>query len=185
MVERTATGSGIGLSKCRVVVKNRINLCFISMLIVSGCSMKNTRICESENNKHVDGCEQIVNEAYIYALLSVNSYEVEENTPVILPENIREVRHEDSHVSKPAPKYVDSNVYDNGSFQAKVFEIKADGNDGRADTPLEVVIAYRGTEIFPIADLVDGTITHNHRIKAVRLYDEIKKNMLVKMRASA
>ena len=41
--------------------------------------------------------------------------------------------------------------------------------------PLEVVIAYRGTEKFPIADVVDGGLTHNHRIKAVELYDEIKQ----------
>lgn len=126
-----------------------------------------------------------MDEAYRYALLSVNSYETEENTPFVLPEYDREVRYEDSRLSKPSQQYVDSNVYDNGSFQAKVFEIQADDNAEHPDAPFEALIAYRGTEKFPIADLVDGPITHNHREKAARLHEEIKAKYRVKMLTSA
>ena len=131
-------------------------------------------ICKIENNRHVGPCEQIADQAYRYALLSVNSYETKENTPFRLPEYVREVRHEDSQLSKPSQPYVNSKVYSNGSFQAKVFEVRADDDEDDTDTPIEVVIAYRGTEKFPVRDLVDGTLTHNHRIKAVQLYEEIK-----------
>ena len=119
-------------------------------------------------------CEQVVDKAYRYALLSVNSYETEENTPITLPAYVREVRHEDSQISQPNQQHIDSNVYSNGSFQAKVFEVRAADDEEGTDAPIEVVIAYRGTEKFPVRDLVDGTLTHNHRIKAVRLYEEIK-----------
>ncbi len=152
----------------------RISLCLIVLFILCSCAMKSVVVCEVENDRHVGVCEPIVNQAYLYALLSVNSYETAENTPVVLPEKIREVRHADSEVSDPSPEYVDSKVYDNGSFQAKVFEIWSGAPEDGADTLSEVVIAYRGTQKFPIADLIDGTITHNHRIKAVHLYEEIK-----------
>ena len=153
----------------------RIKHCLIILLTLCACGTKDVHVCEIENSRHVGECAQIANEAYLYALLSVNSYEKEENSPFILPENIREVRHADSEVSKPSPNYVDSKVYDNGSFQAKVFEIRSSSAEDGSDAPFEVVIAYRGTEKFPIADLVDGSITHNHRVKAVRLYEEIKE----------
>lgn len=155
-------------------MKLRINLCLVVLLTLYSCTTNSVVICEIENNRHVGVCAQIANEAYIYALLSVNSYEVAENTPFILPGNIREVRHADSKISAPGPKYVDSKVYDNGSFQAKVFEIRSGNPGDGANTLSEIVIAFRGTEKFPIADLVDGSITHNHQIKAVHLYEEIK-----------
>ncbi len=152
----------------------RIGLGLILLLTLCSCTTKSVVICQIENDRHVGVCEPIVNDAYIYAILSVNSYETAENTPFILPEHIREVRHADSEVADPGPKYVDSKVYDNGSFQAKVFQIRSgDPEDGTAALS-EVVIAYRGTEKFPIADLIDGSLTHNHRIKAVNLYEEIK-----------
>ncbi len=157
------------------VVKFRLGLSLAILLILSGCGLKSVHVCEIENGRHIGPCEQIVDDAYLYALLSVNAYEKEENTPFILPERIREVRHADSQVSQPGSRYADSNVYSNGSFQAKVFEIRAAGQVDDATPPLEVVIAYRGTEKFPIADVVDGGLTHNHRIKAVDLYDEIKQ----------
>ena len=156
-------------------MKARIYLLLIIMVTLCSCTMKSVVVCETENNQLEGVCAPVVNQAYLYALLSVNSYETAENTPVVLPERIEEVRHADSKLSDPSPNYVDSNVYDNGSFQAKVFEIRSASPENGADTLSEVVIAYRGTEKFPIADVVDGTITHNHRIKAVRLYDEIEE----------
>ena len=155
-------------------MKYRLGLCLAIMLILSGCSAKAVHICKIEDGRHIGPCEQIVNEAYRYALLSVNSYENEENTPFVLPEYVREVRHEDSQLSKPSPQYANSKVYNNGSFQAKVFEIGADDGEARADTPFEVMIAYRGTDRFPLFDVVDGSLTPNHRLKAIRLYEEIK-----------
>ena len=74
-------------------------------------------------NPHPENNEQIAKEAFIYALLSVNAYETLDNTPFVLPACIKEVRHEDSRLSDPSPKYVHSNVYDKGSFQAKIFEL--------------------------------------------------------------
>lgn len=117
--------------------------------------------------------EQIVKESFVYALLSVNAYETQENTPFVLPACIKEVRHEDSRLSDPSPKYVHSNVYDKGSFQAKIFEITCDEND--PDTRWEVVIAYRGTQNFLGGDMVKGTLTDHQRKIAVRLYEEIKE----------
>ena len=114
------------------MVKFRITFCLVWLLITAGCSAlsKDVHICEIKDSRHVGPCAQVADDAYRYALLSVNSYETDENTPFILPDNIREVRHADSQVSKPGPKYADSNVYDNGSFQAKVFEIKAGDDAG-------------------------------------------------------
>ncbi len=156
------------------MLKYRLGLCLAILLIISGCSTKAVHYCEIEDNRHIGPCEQIVNKAYRYALLSVNSYEKEENTPFVLPEYVREVRHADSQVSNPSPQYTDSNVYANGSFQAKVFEVGTEGDEAGTDMPFEVVIAYRGTERFPLFDIVDGSLTPNHRLKAIRLYEEIK-----------
>ena len=153
----------------------RISLCWVVLLTLCSCMTKSVVVCEVENNRHTGVCEPIVNEAYIYAILSVNSYETDENTPFVLPERIREVRHADSQVSDPGPRYVDSKVYANGSFQAKLFEIRSGGPENGTATLSEVVIAFRGTEKFPIADLIDGTLTHNHRVKALHLYEKIKK----------
>ncbi|MDJ0854044.1 MAG: hypothetical protein QNI88_02435 [Desulfobacterales bacterium] len=152
----------------------RIKFCLVILLTLCSCSTKNVHICEIENGRHVGPCEQVVDKAYRYALLSVNSYETEENTPFALPAYVREVRHEDSQVSQPSREFIDSKVYSNGSFQAKVFEVRADDDEDGTDAPAEVVIAYRGTAKFSVPDLVDGTLTHNHRIKAVQLYEEIK-----------
>lgn len=156
------------------MVKYRLGLCLATLLIISGCSLKAVHYCEMEDNRHIGPCEQVVNEAYRYALLSVNSYETEENTPFVLPEYVHEVRHADSQLSNPGHQYANSKVYNNGSFQAKVFEIGADAGEASTDKPFEVIIAYRGTEHFPLFDIVDGSLTPNHRLKAIRLYEEIK-----------
>lgn len=137
-----------------VSVNYRIPLCWVVLLVLASCSTKAVHICEINDNQHIGPCAQIANEAYIYALLSVNSYEMAENTPFILPENIREVRHADSKVSSPDPRYVDNQVYSNGSFQAKVFEIRSDIPEDGAATLSEIVIAFRGTEKFPYMCLI-------------------------------
>ena len=135
-------------------VKYGLILVLAVVIVICGCSAKTVRHCEKKENNHVGVCRQIVDDSYLYALLSVNSYEDEENTPFILPENIREVRHADSQISKPSEKYIHTKVYDNGSFQAKVFEIACGDREVCGDRLVEIVIAYRGTTSFLGPDMV-------------------------------
>ena len=56
-----------------IMVTYRLGLCLAILLIISGCSIKAVHYCEMEGNRHIGPCVQIINEAYRYALLSVNS----------------------------------------------------------------------------------------------------------------
>lgn len=117
--------------------------------------------CDSGMN--IEECNNIVDEVYLYSLLSVNSYETPKNTPFYLP-SITEVRFEDSAVLSPSFKYIHSKVYDNGSFQAKVYEINKK----------TAVIAYRGTQNFLGGDMFSGSLSNKHKKLAKQLYKEIK-----------
>ncbi len=155
-------------------MKLRLGLLVGIMLAIVSCSQKEVINFGENNTQNLDKRYQVVKESFLYALLSVNAYETEENSPFVLPEYIREVRHADSRLSEPSPEYVNSNVYDNGSFQAKVFEIDFDGNKAEKESKLDVVIAYRGTQKILSGDILMGTLTNDQRRKAVLLYEEIK-----------
>ncbi len=150
-----------------------IGLLVCLLLATVSCSQKATiDLSENQVGYITDRRYRIVKDAFLYALLSVNAYEAEENSPFRLPEYIKEIRHNDSQVSDPGRKYVDSKVYDNGTFQAKIFEIIPE--PASSGTTLEVVIAFRGTQKLLSGDILLGTLTGVQRRKAVLLYEEIK-----------
>ena len=117
---------------------------------------------------------RVANDAYLYSMLAANAYKLSDNKPFILPPNIQTIKYEDSQVNKPSRKYTNSKVYDNGSFQAKVFLITPNVDINQTNNKQTIVIAYRGTQNFVGGDMFVGSIGSKHKELAVMLYEEIK-----------
>lgn len=145
------------------------------LLTVSGCSIFNNKtLCVDQSVDNYQDCRSIIKEAYLYSLFSANAYETATNTPFILPENIVEVRLDDSNINELSPEYTNSKVYDKGSFQAKVYEINATGELAISKPTPVVAIAFRGTQNPVGSDLFKGSLLSTQRNIAIELYKEIR-----------
>jgi len=157
------------LSKGKPVVLNKFNYTKILLIAVTlllmgnGAQAQQKMKCYGKNN-HAS-CQKIISDSYLYAMLSANAYETNDKIPLPSAK---------SQVNKPSKKYEDTNIYDNGSFQARVYEITnpMSGDDNTKN--LTVVIAYRGTQNLAGGDMFRGSFRKKHRTLAVELYDEIK-----------
>ncbi len=159
-------------------MKNLTYLFTMIFVLVSltGCKNINVYCHKNDDYKKNIITPEIAEEVYLYALLSDNSYEKENNDPwdlSILP--IKEVENTEIDLKLKSKSKIKKNndgsrVFNFGSGgQAKIYE-KYEDKEKKKLT--DIIIAFRGTQWF--VD-VTGSLTKKQRNKAVVFFDTIKK----------
>lgn len=138
-------------------MKQFLLLCF---LILAGCATPPPATYE------------VIDEVYLYGVLSANVYCAETDKPFKLPRHVEEIKNDKiCKECEVKDEYKGSGVFTmEGDMQAKVFEVMDNNN-----VLQKIIIAYRGTERGKNgADIICGTINKTQRKSAKKFYKEIE-----------